>query len=184
MKKWLIALGLSSALVVAGCSGDTDEGTDTENENQTEETNEDQGTDEQAVKKALLNAQMELTNTFKTYQGKITAYQTAVSAEEPDTEQIKSAGEEAKTAANEAATTAADYTVEADLPEETKTKLEEAVPSLQAYYEEVEAALNENLENADFSKADEKFQEFNDQFGQILEDAGFPATPNLMEEMS
>ncbi|MCA1023247.1 hypothetical protein [Halobacillus litoralis] len=182
MKKWLIALGLTSALVTAGCSGDTEESSDSEGQN--EETTETEEDNSQDLKKSLMDAQMELTDTFKPHQQKISAYQAAISAEDPDAEAITSAGEEAKTAAGEAAAAASDYTVETELPDETKTKIQEAMPSLQAYYEEVEKALDENIEEADFTAADEKAEEFNEQFGQILTDAGFPAAPDLIGEMS
>lgn len=48
MKKWLLALGLTSAIVVAGCSSD-DESAE-ENTDQTEQTDEKSG-DEQDAKK-------------------------------------------------------------------------------------------------------------------------------------
>jgi hypothetical protein len=184
MKKWILALGILSVLAVAGCGSDSEEGTSGDTGQEAEETNENQEMDEQSLKKELMNAQMNLTNTFKTFQQKITSYQEAVSAEEVDEQAIQETGEEAKKAASEAATTAADYTVEADLPEDVRTNIEETIPTLQAYYEEVETALTDNMENADFSAAEEKFTEFNDQFGKILKDAGFPASPNLMKEMS
>lgn len=184
MKKWLLALGLSGALVLTGCNSETEEGTNADTENQTEDATENQENDQQKVKKELLSAQMALTNTFKPYQQKISAYKTAVSAEEPDAEAIQSAAEEAKTAASEASSMVDDYTIEADLPDDVMTKFEETLPSLQAYYEGVEKALNENMENADFTAAEEKFTEFNDQYNEIVKEAGFPATPDLMEEMS
>ena len=186
MKKWILTLGILSVFAVAGCGSDSEEGNNGNGETgkETEETNENQEMDEQAVKKELLDAQMNITNTFKTFQQKITAYQEAISAEEVDEQAIQQTGEEAKKAASEAATTAGDYTVEADLPEGVKTNIEETLPALQAYYEEVETALTDNIENADFTAAEEKFTEFNDQFGKILKDAGFPASPNLMKEMS
>lgn len=183
MKKWLLALGLSGAIVLAGCSDDSEENSNSEADHETTEASESKETDELSVKKELLSAQMNLTNTFKPYQQKVTAYQTALSEEETDEATIETSAEEAKSAANEAATKAADYTIEADLPEDVKTNLQESLPSLQAYYEEVETAINDNIKNADFSSADEKFKEFNDQFGSTLEDAGLLA-PNLMEEMS
>lgn len=181
MKKWILALGILSVLAVAGCGSDSEEGTNGETN---KETNESQEMDEQAVKKELLNAQMNITNTFKTFQQKINSYQEALSAEEVDEQAIQKTGEEAKKAASEAATTAADYVVKAELPKDVKTNIEKTLPALQAYYEEVETALTDNMENADFTAAEEKFTEFNDQFGEILKDAGFPATPNLMKEMS
>ncbi|SFJ99343.1 hypothetical protein SAMN04487936_10660 [Halobacillus dabanensis] len=184
MKKWILALGILSVVAVAGCGSDSEEGTNGETNNETEQTSENQEMDEQAVKKELLNVQMDLTNTFKTFQQKINAYQEALSAEEVDEQAIQQTGEEAKKAASEGAAAAGDYAVEADLPEEMKTNIEETLPALQAYYEEVETALTDNMENADFTAAEEKFTEFNDQFGEILQDAGFPATPNLMKEMS
>ncbi len=176
MKKWILALGILSVLAVAGCGSDSEEGTNGETN---KETNESQEMDEQAVKKELLNAQMNITNTFKTFHQKINSYQEALSASRK-----QQTGEEAKKAASEAATTAADYVVEAELPKDVKTNIEETLPALQAYYEEVETALTDNMENADFTAAEEKFTEFNDQFSEILKDAGFPATPNLMKEMS
>ncbi|SEH80435.1 hypothetical protein SAMN05192559_104224 [Halobacillus karajensis] len=181
MKKWLYVLGISGSLILTGCNGNAED-TNAETENQAEEKTEE--VNEQQVKKEILKAQMELTNTFKPYQEKITAYQAAVSAEEPDSETIQSTGKEAKTAASEAASKVEDFTIEADLPEDVNTAFNDSLPSLQAYYEHVESALNENLEEADFTSAEEKFTEFNNQFNEIIEKAGFPAAPDLMEEMS
>ncbi|ARI77299.1 hypothetical protein [Halobacillus mangrovi] len=183
MKKWLLALGLTSALVIAGCNGGSgEEEGNAESDSQTEEK--DQGNDEQAIKKELLNAQMNLKDTFKEYQAKIAAYEGAVSAEEPDVEAIKTAGEEALTEAQEAAEEAANYTVEADLSEDIKSQFQEAVTtSLKAYYEEVASALEGNVEEADLSTADEKFTEFNDKLGTIYEEVGL-LTPNMKDELS
>ncbi|MGV2620233.1 UNVERIFIED_CONTAM: hypothetical protein N8J90_03565 [Halobacillus marinus] len=180
MKKWLLALGLTSAIVVAGCSSD-DESAE-ENTDQTEQTDEKSG-DEQDAKKAVIDAQMNMKDTFHPYQEKITAYQTAASAEEPDAEAVKAAGKEAKTAADEAAEAATGFEVEADVSDEVKTQIEEAVPSLQAYYEEVSKALDESIEEADFTAADEKAAEFNEKIGKVFEDAGL-AAPDMMKELS
>ncbi|UOQ42752.1 hypothetical protein MUN89_12320 [Halobacillus salinarum] len=180
MKKWLIALGLTSALIAAGCSS-SDEG-NTNGDSQSEETS-DKSNDEQAMKKEVLNAQMNLKDTFHPYQSKISAYQSAVAAEEPDEEQIKSTGEEAKKAAQDAAKEAENYEVKADLSDEAISTYEEALPSLQAYYEGVAEALNNGLKDADLSKAEEKFTEFNDTLGKIYEDVGLNP-PDMMKEFS
>ncbi|KHE66693.1 hypothetical protein [Halobacillus sp. BBL2006] len=186
MKKWLLALGLTSALMVAGCSSDSaEEDTNGDSDNQTEETNtnDEQSNDEQATKKELLNAQMNLKDAFKDYQAKIAAYEAAVSEEEPDPEAIKTSGEEALTAAQEASEEASNYTVEADLSEDMKSQYQEAISSLQAYYEEVASALEGNVEEADLSTADEKFTEFNDKLGEMYKEAGLLA-PNMKDELS
>lgn len=182
MKKWLLALGLTGALVLAGCGSDSSSnGDDSATSDKSEEQTEKQ--DENNVKKEILNAQMNVKDTFKQYQAKIVAYQEAVSAEEPDAEAIKAAGEEAKTAANEAAEEAANYTVEVDLPEEVNAQYTEAVASLQAYYEEVANALDANLQEADFTKAEEQFTQFSDQLATMYEEVGLLA-PDMMKELS
>ncbi|MCA0970393.1 hypothetical protein LCM20_07315 [Halobacillus litoralis] len=181
MKKWLLAMGLTGALVLAGCGSDSTASEENGNASQSEETETKQ--DETAVKKQLLATQMNIKDAFKEQQAKISDYEAAISAEEPDTETITTAADEAKAAADEAAKKAADYSIEAELPEDVTTQVQEAVASLQAYYEEVAAALEENPESADFTLAEEQFTQFNDQLGALYEEVGLLA-PDMKKELS
>ncbi|UOQ93536.1 hypothetical protein MUO14_00570 [Halobacillus shinanisalinarum] len=181
MKKWLLAIGLTTVLALAGCGSSSTEGESKANGE--EKSSQEKGSDEKAVKKEILNAQMNMANTFRPNHSKIAAYQTAVGEEEPDMEAIKTAGEEAKTAAKKASEQATNYEIKADLPEEITTKYEEALPSLQSYYKEVGKALEADLENADFSTANEKFKEFQSIMDTVYEDAGL-LTTDLMKEFS
>ncbi|MFQ3543039.1 hypothetical protein Q7A53_03065 [Halobacillus rhizosphaerae] len=184
MRKWLLALGLASALVAAGCSSNSsDENSNgSSDDNQSEESS-DQTSDKQSMKMAVLDEQMNMKDVFKPYQEKITAYQTEVSAEEPDQEKIKAAGKEAQTAAKEAADKASNYEIQADLSDDVKSQYKDALSSLQGYYQDVSDALDKDAAKADLSSAEEKFTNFNDTLGKIYEDVGLNA-PDMMKEFS
>ncbi|SFF61270.1 hypothetical protein SAMN05216353_10383 [Halobacillus alkaliphilus] len=186
MKKWVLMLGIAGTLVIAGCNNDSSDESSSDSENQTEEQSsgeEESKNDDQAMKKEIMSVQMNMQDTFHPYQSKIAAYEEALVAEEPDPEAIKSAGEEAQKAAAEAADAASSYSIEADLPEDVITTYEEALPSLQSYYEEVASALESNVEEADLSQADEKFSEFTEQIAPVYEDAGL-LKPEFKKEFS
>ncbi|UOR12504.1 hypothetical protein [Halobacillus amylolyticus] len=181
MKKWLLAFGLTTVLALAGCGSSSSE--EASKSNGEEKSSQEKSSDEKAVKKEILNAQMNMASTFRPNHSKIAAYQTAVGEEEPDAEAIKTAGEKAKTAAEKASEQAANYEIKADLPEDITTKYKEALPSLQAYYDEAGKALEADLENADFSAANEKFKEFQSIVDSVYENAGL-LTTDLMKEFS
>ncbi|WP_181348349.1 hypothetical protein [Thalassobacillus sp. CUG 92003] len=181
MKKLLLALGLSSALVVAGCSDDGED-TNTEDDTNTEEQNNSEEENAGAEKEQILDIQDKITKEFKQYQSKISAYQAAVGAEEPVDSEIESAAEEAKSAAEAGSEAAANYTIEADISDDMKDQYMDAMSSLEAYYNEVASALDENMMEADFSAAEEEFTAFNDALGSIYEEVGLYA-PSMMEEL-
>ncbi|MFC7060405.1 hypothetical protein [Halobacillus seohaensis] len=182
MKKWLMMLGITSMIVAAGCGSNTEEDSstsgDSDNNNSEESSN-----DETATKKEILNIQQEMVSTFRPEQSQIADYEAAIGAEKPDEEAIKDAGEAAKSAAANAATKVEQFSIEGDLSNKIKEQYEKALPSLQAYYEEVETALDESLTEADLTEADKKFEEFQDQVSTIYEEADLLST-NLKSEFS
>ncbi|WP_079530088.1 hypothetical protein [Halobacillus hunanensis] len=181
MKKWLFAIGLTAALVLAGCGSSSSEEKSTSGAEET--SSQENKSNEKAVKKEILNEQMNMANTFRPQHSKIANYLTLAADEESTTEAIKTAGKEAITASEKAAELAESYKIKSDLPEKIKAQYEEALPSLQAYYSEVGKALNKSIENPDFTTANEKFDKFQQKLDGVYKDAGLLAT-DLMGEFS
>ncbi|WP_163526194.1 hypothetical protein [Halobacillus ihumii] len=181
MKKWLFAIGLTAALVLAGCGSSSSEEESTPGAEET--SSQENKSNEMTVKKEILNEQMNMANTFRPQHTKIANYQTLVADEESTSKAIKTAGKEALTAAKKAADSVESYKIKSDLPKEIKAQYEEALPSLKAYYSEVGKALNKSIENADFTTADEKFDKFQQKLDGVYKDAGLLAT-DLMGEFS
>ncbi|MFD2925760.1 hypothetical protein [Halobacillus naozhouensis] len=181
MKKFLFAIGLISVLVLAGCGSSSSEEKSTSGSEET--SSKEKKSDKNAVKEEILNVQMNMANTFRPQHSKIASYQTLVADGESTSEAIKTAGKEALAASEKAADLAESYKIKSDLPKEIKAQYEEALPSLQAYYAEVGKALNKNIENADFTTANEKFNTFQQKLDAVYKDAGLLAT-DLMAEFS
>ncbi|WP_053219454.1 hypothetical protein [Virgibacillus senegalensis] len=187
MKKFLLSLGLISALTIAGCSqsdneDDTATGDDTA-EQQEEDTKSDESNDNAEVKKELLNAQMDFTSTVSPYQQKINAYQGNLADEEVSEEDIEASAEEALTAAKDAQTELENYQFEADVPDEVKENYQQAIATLGDYYSETETAINDSALEPDFSAAQDKWDEFQEQITSIYEGQDMFA-PNMADALS
>lgn len=183
MKKILIALGLLVAFIITGCSQESEEA---ENSNsQADEASETEETtdDNQAVKVALLDAQMNLTSEVATYQQRINTY-TAATADEAATEaDISAAKEDAKAAAEEASGVLEGYEIEVDLPEEEKTNYENAISTLKSYYDEISTALAADTADVDLSSADEAWAAFQSEIKEIYENADL-MVPDMASALS
>ncbi|CQR46650.1 Septation ring formation regulator EzrA [Paraliobacillus sp. PM-2] len=177
MKKLLVSLGLLVALILTGCSQD-ETNTDGNNE-ETDDT--EQTTDSQDVKVALLDVQLNLTKAVSTYQQEINAYLT-VSQDETSTEEaIQTAKDEAKTAAKEATNVLNSYDIQVELPEQEKEQYENAITTLNTYYQQVESSMNN--EELDLSEADATWDKFQEQITEIYEQADL-MVPDMAEALS
>ncbi|SDJ68209.1 hypothetical protein [Sediminibacillus albus] len=189
MKKFLLSLGLISALVIAGCSqSETDEetnGDDNSEEQSTDEQSkkEEESSDNAEVKKELLSAQMDFTSKISPYQQKINAYQASLADEEATDEDIQKAADEALTAAGEAQSELDGYKIEANVPEDIKERYEQAIAILAEYYSEAEAAIEESALEPDFTAAQEKWDNFQSSITDIYEGEDMFA-PNMADALS
>ncbi len=186
MKKFLLSLGLISALTIAGCSqSDSEDDTADDNaaEQQDEDTQSDDSSDNSEVKKELLSAQMDFTSTISPYQQKINAYQANLEDEEASDEDIEASAEEALTAAKDAQAELEDYQFEADVPNDVKESYQQAISSLGDYYSEMETAIDTSALEPDFSAAQEKWDQFQEQITSIYEGQDMFA-PNMADALS
>ncbi|GGF09742.1 hypothetical protein GCM10010954_05260 [Halobacillus andaensis] len=132
MKRWMIILGVSTLLVVTGCSSNAGDESNDSNESA------DSGSEEEnEIKKDILNWQKNMANTLRPEQSQITNFETMLGDEEADEETVKEAGENAKTAAKDASYKVVDYSVSEDINDEVAEDIKQALPSLQEYYEEI-----------------------------------------------
>ncbi|UFU01261.1 hypothetical protein KO561_10100 [Radiobacillus kanasensis] len=176
MKKFLLALGLISAFVIAGCS-QSDEGTDKE------KSSEEEKASESDVKTVLLDEQENFTDTFSPFQQTINAYQATIGDDEVTPEERAAAAEEALTAAKNAQTELENYEVSADLSDDMKESYTNALTTLKDYYAEVASAIEANADAADFTAAQTKWDEYQSAIGSIFEDADLLA-PNMADALS
>jgi len=203
MKRFLFVMSLATVLTIAGCGND-DGNDETGGQNDTEENqnesskndnkdqeNESQGEDnEKATQSALLDTQMSLVQELRPHNKKIVAVQSDLKTlsetkEEKEKEKLKTSIKEGATegqkAADEAMKAIDSFEPSSELPDEMKSKVNEALKDLKAYFKESKSTLDTPLE-ADFSKADEQFKAFEDKIGSLYEEVGLNA-PNLGDEM-
>ncbi|QDP40415.1 hypothetical protein [Radiobacillus deserti] len=175
MKKFLLALGLISALVIAGCQ--SDDGKDKE-----EKASEENASDSD-VKLVLLDEQANFTSTFSQFQQPINAYQATIGDEEVTPEDRAAAADEALVAAKNAQTELDNYKPSADLPDDVKDSYTKALTMLKDYYSEVASAIEANADAADFTSAQAKWDEYQSAIGTLYENSDLLA-PNMADALS
>ncbi|TCT25524.1 hypothetical protein EDD68_10378 [Melghiribacillus thermohalophilus] len=181
MKKALLAIGLSSALLFAGCADD--EGQDVQ-EDQTNDNNDVTEVDENELKSSLLDTQMNLISELRVLNQTILEYDALLNGEEePEEEALIAAAEEAKTAAEEALSKLESFEVSGTYTEEVQSSLEDSLEDLKTYFQERINALDESQTEPDFTAAQEAFDSFQEKFGSIFEEAGL-LVPDMAKELS
>ncbi|MBM7554799.1 hypothetical protein [Thalassobacillus pellis] len=174
MKKVILSISLLFVLVLVGCT-DSSNGKSTNSDAQSKESTSD---NKEEVKGALLDIQLDLTNTLRPYHSKITTYQTLASNEEepPSEKDLQTAATEAKNAAKEAAQAVENFKINSEIPDDIKKDYSTALKSLQQYYVEVQRVLEESPLKADLSTAQEHMNQFQEIFNKIYEEVGLAPT--------
>ncbi|WP_101844048.1 hypothetical protein [Halobacillus sp. Marseille-P3879] len=176
MKQWMLLLALLSILLIAaGCGSNSEDSAAEDNEADAHSE------EEQELKKDLLNWQQDMAATLRPEQSQITDLEAVLSDEESELDQENV--DDARSAAKDARGKVADYEMDGNVNEDTTSAIEEALPTLETYYSEVESSLEGSVEDADLSKANESFEEFQEEMDRIFEDAGLAPT-NLKNEFS
>lgn len=170
MKNFVIALSLGFTVFAAGCSANEADPAPTEN---TEENIEVTQSDDLAIKKDLLHFETAINTTVRPFHGPIATFNKLVGAEEQDPTAIAAAGEEASSAALERAEAIRQMEVPATLPQ---AELEEALELLAQYSEAVAVTYNENPAEADVTKANELYAQFESKLAEVWEANGLLAT--------
>ncbi|MBO8155004.1 MAG: hypothetical protein H0Z32_00970 [Bacillaceae bacterium] len=180
MKKALLALGLSSALIFAGCGQDEGQDVQEEQNNGNADVVE---ISEKEIKSSLLDTQMSLTTELRSLHQTILAYEGKIGAEDVTEEDLLKAADEAKAAAEEAVSKLDSFEMTGTFTEDIENSLKEALDSLKTSYQERLTAIEADPANPDLSKAEEAFGQFVDQLGSIFEEVGLLA-PDMAKELS
>lgn len=192
MKKLLLTLGLATVFVTAGCAQDSNNQDNADQADQKEETNGDKKADNnKEAQSVLLDTQMELVTEIRPHNTKIANVQSKIEelASIEDEQELKEAktevmeqAKEAQAAADEAIKTIESFEVKGELSEEMTTTLNTALEDLNTYFTEAKTALDQPTE-ADFTKANESFDAFEQKMGKLYEEVGLLA-PNMKKELS
>ncbi|MYL32764.1 hypothetical protein GLW05_04045 [Pontibacillus yanchengensis] len=206
MKKLLLTLGISSILVVAGCGGeengdstDTEENQESQQQEETTQENESSNentensdnaeSDQQSAQSVLMDTQLKMADTVRSHNAKIVGVQSDIAkleggedVENPEElkSSIKEKAKEAQTAAEEAISSLDSFEVPSDLSQEQQDTMKSAIEDLKAYFTEAKSALDNPLE-ADFSKAEEKFNAFSKKMKGLYEEVDL-VTPDFYKE--